>query len=83
MIISKYKSARDAPTARRRDKNDRALNVRELAERFGMGVSTIRAKIASGVGPPVFGPPGSNRLRIWESDADAWFESNCSNSGAA
>jgi hypothetical protein len=59
------------------------LSLRELAERFGMGVSTIRAKITSGVGPPVFRPPGSNRLRVWESDADAWFESNGASSEAA
>jgi hypothetical protein len=66
----------DTVSRLRRADDDRALSVRELSQRYGLGVSTLREKIASGVGPPVFRPPGGNRVRVWRSDADAWFESN-------
>ena len=49
-----------------------ALTLRKAARRGNMGESTLRQKLADGIGPRAYKRPGSNRWQIFPDDFDAW-----------
>jgi hypothetical protein len=46
----------------------------DAAKRGSMSVSTLRALLYAGMGPPAFKRPGSNRWLFYASEFDAWLE---------